>query len=160
MQILFMFVQFIRTKRKNCLATVGVCVFRALASTGALFFILRRIHMSKRSLFVTFILMNTLGIFYMLYWIASIQDGFKYRTKQSTASGVTVVVFIILTLGLYCIIWQWKACRNLKALGANDNRVLTLILSLLLIGIIVNQLIIQSSINSLNSYSFYLKDNF
>ena len=41
MQIPIMWLWDISVLRNNCLATVGVCVFRALASAGALF-ILRR----------------------------------------------------------------------------------------------------------------------
>lgn len=107
--------------------------------------------MKQRSLFAMFILMHALMGVYILYWICDVQNGIKYRINTARIGGGLTILLMIITLGLYGFIWQWKVCSDLKSIGRQDIRVVTLILSILLIGIVINPLVIQSSINSTNS---------
>ncbi len=100
--------------------------------------------------------------FYLLYWIASTQNSleletkgsFSFKTNQNHISGGLTIVLIIFTFGLYYLYWQWNTCKILSKKGAPDNSLITLILSILIIGIILNPFIIQSSINNLITSDF------
>ena len=107
--------------------------------------------MKKRNLFVTFLLIGWFRILYLIIWMISIQNFLK-RTKKSSIGGGITLLLMIITIGLYSFIWQWKTCKSLKSLGAQDNSVVTLILLILVIGIIINPLIIQSSINNIKNF--------
>lgn len=107
--------------------------------------------MRRRNLFTMFILLGALEIFYLFYWICDVQNSIRYYTKKSSIGGGLTVFLMIITLGLYGFIWQWNICKELKTISGRDKRIITLILSVLLIGIVINPLIIQSSINSMNT---------
>lgn len=118
--------------------------------------------MKKRSLFEMFLLTAIFKGFYLLYWIASTQNSleletkgsFSFKTNQNHISGGLTIVLIIFTFGLYYLYWQWNTCKILSKKGAPDNSLITLILSILIIGIILNPFIIQSSINNLITSDF------
>lgn len=112
--------------------------------------------MKKRDLLTMFLLMGALEGVYLIYWIVDIQVDIKDNLKKSKCGGGLTIFLIFITLGIYYFIWQWNICKLLKLYGAGDKRVITLILSIFLIGMIINPLIIQSSINSLNGKSRHL----
>lgn len=106
--------------------------------------------MKIRNRFVMFLLMYIFEIIYILYWICSVQKGIymeKACVNQSDVNSMLTLLLIIGTFGLYYFVWQWLTCDYLKREGAEDFRILTLLLSILLIGIIVNPLLIQGQIN-------------
>lgn len=106
--------------------------------------------MIKRNLFVMLLLIDCLEIFYLFYWISSVQDELKFDSQNNIKlDGAATVILIIVTLGIYYFIWQWKTCKILSTYGTKNQSVLTLILSILIIGMIINPLIIQSSLNSI-----------
>lgn len=59
---------------------------------------------------------------------------------------VTILLSII-TIGIFSLVWQWNTCASLKKLKCGDCRAIYLLLSLLLIGFIINPFIIQGKIN-------------
>lgn len=107
--------------------------------------------MKRRNLFAMLILLYVLEIFYLFYWICDVQNGIRYYIKKSNIGGGLTVFLMIITLGLYGFIWQWNTCKHLKSICGKDKRIITLVFSVLLIGIVINPLIIQSSINSMNT---------
>lgn len=110
--------------------------------------------MKRRNLFLMFILIEIFRIVYLLVWIYSIQSDMKYRLQKSQISGGLTIFLMIITLGIYGIVWQWNICKQLESIGGTDKRIITLIFSIFLFGIIINPLLIQSSVNSINTLMF------
>ena len=95
---------------------------------------------------------NLMGAFqglYLIYFMVSVQNGLKLM-QLTKLSGFSVVLLSILTLGIFSLVWQWNVGKSLKNLRAGDCRVICLILSLLIFGILINPLIIQGKINRYN----------
>ncbi|MDE6302371.1 MAG: DUF4234 domain-containing protein [Clostridia bacterium] len=106
--------------------------------------------MKKRNLFFMFIVFYNIPPIYLLYWIGSIQSDIHLQSPQDNkVSGGVAVLLTILTFGLYGFVWQWKVCEHIKRQGGGDLRVITLVLSILIFGVILNPFIIQGSINSI-----------
>ena len=104
--------------------------------------------MKIRNRFVMFILIYIFDIIYLFYWLCSVQSGIDNDKDYKNSINVWVTVLLIIgTLGLYILVWQWLTCNYLKQKGGSDVRLITLILSLLIIGLIINPLIIQGQIN-------------
>ena len=96
-----------------------------------------------------FFLLTAFRGFYILYWVASVQNEIVRNERKGLSGGLTVLL-ILCTFGLYSFIWQWKACGILKKQGASDRRIITLVLGILIVGILINPLIIQGELNNLN----------
>ena len=106
--------------------------------------------MKIRNRFVMFILFYLFGPFYIFYWIGSVQNGIYYENKfENTIGSFLTVILIIFTFGLYYFVWQWETCSFLKERGAADLSILTFILSLLLVGLLLNPFLIQGQINKI-----------
>lgn len=103
--------------------------------------------MKKRSL-VTMILLTlvTLGI-YAIYWYWDFQAQLKQKTGEGFG-GFSHLLVTLVTFGIYYIYWQYAAGKRLAKLGASDNSVLYLILSLLSFGWL-NALLMQDQANKL-----------
>lgn len=102
--------------------------------------------MKTRNRFFMFIFMGAFQGIYLIYFMGSVQNGLKTLRMKKMGAVITILLSII-TLGLYSFVWQWNTCTSLKKLGCGDCRFTCLILSLLIIGIIINPLIIQGRIN-------------
>lgn len=105
--------------------------------------------MIKRNRFLMFILMGAFEGLYLIYFMVSVQNGLKLM-QLTKLSGFSVVLLSIITLGIFSLVWQWNVGKSLKSLGTGDCRVVCLILSLLVFGILINPLIIQGKINRYN----------
>ena len=90
--------------------------------------------------------MGMFQVIYLMYFIGSVQNGLK-TLRMTNMSALITILLSIITLGLYSLVWQWNTSTSLKKLGCGDCRFVCLILSLLIIGIIINPFIIQGKIN-------------
>lgn len=102
--------------------------------------------MKRRNRFFMFIFMGAFHGIYLIYFMGSVQSGLKFLHMTKVSAVITILLSII-TFGIYSFIWQWNTCTALKKLGTGDCRVICLIFSLLIIGIIVNPFIMQGKIN-------------
>ena len=103
--------------------------------------------MKKRSIGIMILLIIiTLG-FYSIYWLISFQSELKKKTGEGFG-GLGHFLMIIVTFGIYYIVWQYKAGKRLAKLGASDNSILYLLLSLLSLGWL-NPFLMQSQANQL-----------
>ena len=112
--------------------------------------------MKKRNLFVMFILLllcprrqdgvavPLLGI-YHIYWHSKLNS--ERRKEQPALRYLFVMLLVPVTLGISFFVWQWKTVDWLGTKTGADRRVLTLILSILLVGFLINPLVLQSDIN-------------
>ena len=103
--------------------------------------------MKERSL-VSMILLSifTLGI-YSIYWYCSFQNQLKEQTGEGYG-GLGHILASIFTLGIYSIVWSYKAGKRLEKLGAEDQAVLYLILTLVGFNVVA-WLLMQHQANSL-----------
>lgn len=103
--------------------------------------------MKKRSL-VTMILLTlvTLGI-YAIYWYGDFQTQLKQKTGEGFG-GFSHLLVTLVTFGIYYIYWQYAAGKRLAKIGASDNSVLYLVLSLLSLGWL-NAFLMQDQANKL-----------
>ncbi len=85
---------------------------------------------------------------YLCYWTASVQNGIRSR-ENGEMRGEIWVILGVLSLGIGFLIWQWRTSAWMKRQGLRDLRIWTSLLSLLLIGLIVNPFLIQNEINKL-----------
>lgn len=92
---------------------------------------------------------------YLCYWMASVQNGIKARESEEM-NGILWLILSLATLGIGFLIWQWRTCTWLKNRGCRDLRIGTLILSLLLIGLLINPFLIQNQINCLITEEYSL----
>ena len=60
---------------------------------------------------------------------------------------IFVMLLLPVTLGISFLVWQWKTVAWLETKTEKDRRVLTLILSIFLVGFLINPLILQNDIN-------------
>ncbi len=88
----------------------------------------------------------TLG-FYALYWYISFQNQLKEETDEGFG-GFMHLLMTIITFGIYALYWQYAAGKRLAKLGASDNSMLYLILSIFALGWL-NPFIMQSQANNL-----------
>ena len=102
--------------------------------------------MYKRNRIIMFFLIGGLQGAYLFYWLLSVQGDIR-REKGSGIGGCLTFLLILFTFGIYLFFWQWNVCSYLKEQNGEDKRVVTLILSLLVFGVIINPLIIQGQIN-------------
>ena len=112
--------------------------------------------MKKRNLLVMFLLLilypklpdrpaTPIASIYHIYWSSSINKA--RRLEQPAMRYIFVLLLAPFTLGISYLVWQWKTAAWLGTKTGSDRRVVTLILSLLLVGAIINPLILQSDIN-------------
>ena len=88
----------------------------------------------------------TCGI-YGLYWMYTLNEYARAVTPQEwQTSGITVILLDIITCGIYGLYWNYKMGKAFTAIGAPDNSVLYLVLSIFGLSI-VNWCIMQDSIN-------------
>jgi hypothetical protein len=104
--------------------------------------------MKKRSLGTMIILaLITLGI-YMIYWYINFQSQLKQKTNEGFG-GFGHLLATLFTFGIYYIYWQYAAGKRLAKLGASDNSVLYLVLSLFSLGWL-NVFLMQDQANKLS----------
>ena len=101
--------------------------------------------MYVRNRFGIFLLMYLAGPIYYCIWASEIQN--SRRAEGRALTGGMTVLLLLLTFGFYHIIWQWRTCAWLRRKTGHGRRIITLILSLLFIGWIINPLVIQGQIN-------------
>ena len=125
----------------------------------------------KRSKMSMLALFHILGVWYGLYWMAKVQEetnnqlaswGIEKKGLDKYSGGL-IVLFSILTLGIFAIFWQFYFCKKIVRLGGVRQYVPVAILSVLFIGIIFNPLIMQGALNGIydshNTLSFLLNSN-
>ena len=112
--------------------------------------------MKKRNLLVMFLLLilypkrpdrpvAPIAGIYHIYWSSSINKA--RRLEEPAMRYIFVLLLAPITLGISYLVWQWKTAAWLSTKTGTDRKVLTLVLSLLLVGAIVNPLILQGDIN-------------
>ena len=115
------------------------------------------VSMIERNRFLMLFLMGQLGGWYTLYWMCSVQNETnkqlfllgKNKKGMDNLSGGLVVLYSILSLGIFAIVWQFYMCAKIKKLGGRNIYAPIIIMSILFIGIIANPLIIQGELNKL-----------
>ena len=115
------------------------------------------VSMIERNRFLMLFLMGQLGGWYALYWMCSVQNETnkqlfllgKNKKGMDNLSGGLVVLYSILSLGIFAIVWQFYMCAKIKKLGGRNIYAPIIIMSILFIGIIANPLIIQGELNKL-----------
>lgn len=101
----------------------------------------------SRNRFFMFVLMDVLGLFYLLWWQAETQNAFRTAEGGGMSGGKTVLLSIV-TLGIFGMVWQWKKCRAIRRLGGANLCPSFIILYLFfLLGIICVPLLIQREVN-------------
>ena len=118
----------------------------------------------KRNRLIMLFLASQLGPYYLLYWVYSVQTetnhqlvlrGLKRKGLDKLSGGV-VVLFSILSLGIFAVVWQFYMCAKIKRLGGKNIYVSITILTILFIGVIFNPLTIQRELNfisEMNNFS-------
>ena len=115
----------------------------------------------KRNRWIMLFLMHQLGPFYMLYWMNSVQNetnsqlyslGLQNKGLDKLSGGL-VVLFSILSFGIFAIVWQFYMCAKIKRLGGKNIYVSITILTILFIGVIFNPLTIQRELNFISEIS-------
>ena len=112
--------------------------------------------MKKRNLLVMFLLlilypkrpdgpMVPIAGIYHIYWSGSLNKA--RRAEQPALRYIFILLLTPFTLGIAHLVWQWNTAAWLATKTGKDRKLLTLILSLLLVGAIANPLILQSDIN-------------
>ncbi|MFI3166837.1 MAG: DUF4234 domain-containing protein [Bacillota bacterium] len=88
----------------------------------------------------------TLGL-YLLFWSCSFQKQLKKETGEGldASSHFFAVIF---TLGVYFVVWQYRAGKRIATLGCADNSGIYLVLFFLALGL-VNPFIMQSQVNNI-----------
>ena len=111
----------------------------------------------KRSKALMFVLFYIFGWLYGLVWMAKVQNETnkelvcleKDKKGVDKLSGGRIVLFSILSLGIFAIFWQFYFCKKIVRLGGKARYVIVAVLSVLFIGIIFNPLIMQGELNDI-----------
>lgn len=105
----------------------------------------------KRRGIVAFLLLSffTLG-FYMIYWYIKFQIELKSQTNEGFG-GLGHFFVTIFTFGIYSLIWNYKVGARLEMLGAKNDGVIYLVLSLFGLGI-VSYALMQNEANSIATH--------
>ena len=102
--------------------------------------------MNKNIVLCVILSIITCGI-YALYWMYTINESARtVNPNEWQMEGILVIVLSIVTCGIFGMYWYYKMGMAFMAIGAPDNSLLYLVLSLLGLGI-VNLCIMQDSIN-------------
>lgn len=102
--------------------------------------------MNKNIVLCVVLSIVTCGI-YSIYWMWCINETARtVNPAEWQTTGGMVILFDILTCGIYGIYWNYKMGRAFTAIGANDNSVLYLVLSVLGLSV-VNFCLMQDGIN-------------
>lgn len=111
----------------------------------------------KRSKLLMFILFYALGGWYGLYWITKVQNETNAELVScgickkglDKLSGGLVLLFSVLSLGLFAIVWQFYLCRKIVRLGGKRKYIPVAIMTIFVIGIIFNPLVMQGELNNI-----------
>lgn len=101
----------------------------------------------RNILFMILMFIITFGL-YALYWYMSFQNRLKKATGKGF-NGLMHLIATIITLGIYGLYWQYAAGKRLAMLGASDNSVLYLILTILVFPSWLNPFLMQSAANKI-----------
>ena len=102
--------------------------------------------MNKNIVLCVVLSIVTCGI-YGLYWMYTLNESARtVNPNEWQMEGVLAVVLTIVTCGIFGYYWNYKMGKAFTAIGAPDNSVLYLVLSIIGLSI-VNWCIMQDSIN-------------
>lgn len=102
--------------------------------------------MNKNIVLCVILSIVTCGI-YGLYWLWTINEAARtVNPNEWQTSGGMVILLFIVTCGIYSVYWNYKMGKVFTAIGASDNSVLYLVLSIFGLSI-VNLCIMQDAIN-------------
>lgn len=102
--------------------------------------------MNKNIVLCVILSIITCGI-YGLYWLYTLNEAARTANPgEWEMDGVLVVVLTVVTCGVFGYYWNYKMGKAFTAIGAPDNSVLYLVLSIIGLSI-VNWCIMQDSIN-------------
>lgn len=103
--------------------------------------------MKKRNLLAMILFtIITFGI-YGLYWYIAFQMELKSKTKQGFGGFAHFLVTLV-TFGIYALYWNYAAGKRLASLGAADNSLIYLLISLFGFGWVAH-LLMQNQANNL-----------
>ena len=111
----------------------------------------------KRSKALMFVFFYLFGWVYGLAWMAEVQNETnkelvscgKDKKGLDKLSGGLIVLFSILSLGIFAIFWQFYFCKKIVRLGGKGRYISVAILFVFFIGIIFNPLIMQGELNNI-----------
>ena len=102
--------------------------------------------MNKNIVLCVILSIITCGI-YGLYWLYTLNEAARtVNPGEWQMDGVLAVVLTVVTCGVFGNYWNYKMGKAFTAIGAPDNSVLYLVLSIIGLSI-VNWCIMQDSIN-------------
>ena len=102
--------------------------------------------MNKNIVLCVVLSIVTCGI-YGLYWMWTLNEAARtVNPNEWQMDGVLAVVLTVVTCGIFGYYWNYKMGKAFMAIGASDNSVLYLVLSIFGLSI-VNWCIMQDAIN-------------